>query len=607
MFKTILALIAVALLAPIFARAQMVIPGVRGKQEAEGPKTDDDLYPYGGSSGRHTAAVEAFQDAYTAAAAHRDRAMRLFLVSLRREPMPKALYNLGILCARDFPPRWEDALSFQREAQQQTGDLEVAKLASLEIERLRAVMELESTPAGKQQRDFDMKFVPVLDKAKTPFAALNDLKDIIKRYNTHWEAFALEGILYANAEVHNFPESLKAFEEAARLAPASRRPRLKEAAELARGEAGFDEQRISGDELWDKTQYEAAAKHYRAAWESSPGHVDVALKAATGFLMDDKVDPAVQVLSSVRMSTTGAMRLKIEAMLRELGAISDQAKIQAASAPGASGGPSNLDTAARMRTLVGQLTSRQMELAAKSDPPLLADKADIIHVPDKNLTGDQTNHPFLAADSIYALYTHDRPAASAPPAAAAEPAANPPAPAPSAPAPPAAAKPAPTANLPPPLAPPPSAEFTRSLGEAPHVPGELPVSVVSNPPGATVTFDNYNNLNCTAPCQISLGVGPHTWRATHDGFRDDLGFYNIEKGKKPLPVNVTLDAKLGFVTVESKIAGLPIFLNGQKTEYLTPSRIKLREGLYKVSVEIDGNMVTQEVNMRDGALMKVSF
>jgi hypothetical protein len=292
------------------------------------------------------------------------------------------------------------------------------------------------------------------------------------------------------------------------------------------------------------------------------------------------------------------MRAKVEAMLKELGAISDRGKIQAASAPGASGGPSNMDTAARLRTLVGQLSSRQMELAAKSDPPLLADKTDIIHVPDKNLTGPQTNLPFLA-ESIYTLYTRDRPAASVPPAAAPEPAANPPAPAPMAQAPPSAAKPAPMANLPPPLTPPPSAEPTRSLAEAPHVPGELPVSVVSDPPGAMVTFDGYNNLNCTAPCQISLGAGRHTWRATHDGYRDGLGVYNIEKGKKPVPVNITLDAKLGFVTVESKIAGLPIFLNGQKTEYQTPSRIKLREGLYKVSVEIDGNMLTQDLNMRD--------
>jgi hypothetical protein len=72
-------------------------------------------------------------------------------------------------------------------------------------------------------------------------------------------------------------------------------------------------------------------------------------------------------------------------------------------------------------------------------------------------------------------------------------------------------------------------------------------------------------------------------------------------------VKVSLDAKLGFVTVESKIAGLPIYVNGQKTDYLTPGRLKLREGVYKVSVEIDGNMVTQEVTVQDGALIKIPF
>src|ERR1022692_4014933 len=298
MLKMILALITTALLAPALAHPQdMAIPGVRGKQSPDETKPAIDAYltNYGGSKGRHTAAVAAFQTAYEAAAAQRrDRAMRLFLVSLRREPMAKALYDLGILCARDY--RWEDAVSFQREAQQQTGDPEVARLASQEIERLRTVMELESTPAGMQQREFDSKFLQVLNTVKTPFAALSDLKELTKHYNTRWEAFALEGILYANAEVRNFPESLKAFEDAARVAPASRRPHLKDAAELARGEATFNEQRISADELWEKQQYESAAKHYRSAWENSPGHLDVALK---GLNSEISVLPSITCANAI--------------------------------------------------------------------------------------------------------------------------------------------------------------------------------------------------------------------------------------------------------------------------------------------------------------------
>ena len=324
--------------------------------------------------------------------------------------------------------------------------------------------------------------------------------------------------------------------------------------------------------------------------------------------MADKVDLAVQILSGMRVSATVEMDARIEAMLKELGAISEQAKIQAASPPGKSGGPSNVDTAARMRKLVGQLTSRQMELAAKSDPPLLDDKTNISHVPDDELTGATSNLPLLSGDSIYALYKRDQPAPSAP--AGAEPTANPASPAAPVPpglSPPASIKPAPMANLPPALAPPPGAEPARSLSVARHAPGELEVPVSSDPPRALVTFGGDDNLNCTAPCQVSLSAGRHPCRATLSGYRDALGVFNIERGKKPPAVMVSLEAKRGLVSVDSAIAGLPIFLNGQKTDSRTPARLNLMEGAYQVAVEIDGKLAAQDISVRDGALMKITF
>jgi len=590
MLKTISALMAIALFGSALAQPQdMTIPSVRGKPttgESSAPDTSY-LMNYGGSKGLHEAAVAAFQAAYEAAKAQRrDRAMRLLLVSLRRETMAKALYDLGILCARDY--RWEDALNFQREAQQRSAEPEVAKLAVMEIERLRIVMDLESTPAGQQQRTFDAQFLQVL--SKSPFAALADLKEMSKHYKTRWEAPALEGVLFA--EANNFPESLRAFEEAALLAPENRRQNMKDAAELARGEATFDSKRISADELWEKQKYEAAAKDYRAAWENSREHLDIALKAATGFLMADKVEPAVQLLSSMRVSATPEMGDKIAAMLKELGAISEQAKTQAAATAGASGNPSPPSTLARVRTLLGPLTTHKMELAAKGDPPLLDDKTNISHVPDEEITGGKTNLPLDSGESIYALYRRDVPAPAAMPVAG-EPTATP-------------AAPTTPGMLPPPL-PPASAQPAKPLGSARRVAGDIQVAVSSDPPGALVTFGDDDNLTCTAPCQVSLGAGRHTWRATLGGYRDGLGVFNIDRGKLAPPVNVALDAKLGFVTIASQRAGLPIYVDGQKVETLTPGRLKLREGLHKVAVEIDGNMVTQEVSVRDGALMNVPF
>ena len=122
-----------------------------------------------------------------------------------------------------------------------------------------------------------------------------------------------------------------------------------------------------------------------------------------------------------------------------------------------------------------------------------------------------------------------------------------------------------------------------------------------------MAFDDRDNLKCASPCQVPLAAGRHVWRATLSGYRDALGVFNIERGKKAAAVNVSLDAKVGFVTVESNIPGLPIFVNGQKTDSSTPGRLKLREGAYTVSVEIDGKMVVQDISVRDGALMKIAF
>jgi len=604
MFKTILALILMASLPAMWAQPhELNLPKLRTDKAAEDPNAvKDPLANYGGEQGRHEAAIAAFQAGYQAAGARPfDRAIRLFLISLHREPMPKTLYDLGIVCARDY--RWEDALGFQREAQQQTQSPEVAKLAESEIERLQTIAALEGSPTGKQAREFDIQFIQAVRKAKDPIAALDDLKLLIRKYNTRWEAPAMAGVLYA--EVHKFPESLKALETAAGLGPPDRRQHLAEAAELARREANFDEQRISADELWDKKEYESAAQHYATAWENSLGRLDVGMLAATGYLMADRVDLAAAILSRMHVLATGDMADRIVAMLKELGAVSQDAA-RAAAATGGSRGASNEDTPTRMRALVGSLTSRQMELAATSDPPLIPDKTTIPHVPDDELTGSSTNLPLLSTDRVYDLYKRDQ----APPPAtlpSAEPGTNPAAPAmPTAVVQPAA-KPVATASIPENLPPTPSPEPTRSQGDLPHAPGEVVVPVAGGPPGVVVAFDDRDDLKCTTPCQIALAPGRHTWRAAPAGYRVALGVFNIDKGKKPAPVNVSLVEKAGFVTVESAVAGQPVFVNGQKTANLTPCRLRLKEGVYKLAIEADGKTLTQEIEVKDEGWTKIKF
>ena len=125
MIKLCPALLALVFLGGTIAHAQeppkLLVPKLRGvtfedTHPAEPSKDAAALY-----ASPREAALAAFQAGYRSATAtekRSERAMGLFLLSLRRDPtLAKALFNLGILCAQDS--RWEDAIGFQGEFQKQ--------------------------------------------------------------------------------------------------------------------------------------------------------------------------------------------------------------------------------------------------------------------------------------------------------------------------------------------------------------------------------------------------------------------------------------------------------------------------------------------------------
>lgn len=121
-----------------------------------------------------------------------------------------------------------------------------------------------------------------------------------------------------------------------------------------------------------------------------------------------------------------------------------------------------------------------------------------------------------------------------------------------------------------------------------------------------MVFDNNPSLNCVTPCQISLTPGRHTLVATLAGHRQEQRILQVEE-KKPTSLAVEMTAKQGFLTVESKIAGSPVFVNGKTTGRVTPASLTLDEGEYEIGVEIGGALKTQHVTVKDGGLMKVSI
>jgi hypothetical protein len=250
-----------------------------------------------------------------------------------------------------------------------------------------------------------------------------------------------------------------------------------------------------------------------------------------------------------------------------------------------------------------------MELAVRPEPPLLDDKTQVVPVPDDEIGGGSSDLMVLSTDSLFALYQRNLAATAAPSGAAPEqaPPETPAAPArdvPPAPA-PLAAPPVSSASRPSPLAEPPGAAAPASPAGTPSKGAEQPVAIRSNPPGAVVRVDDI--LNCAAPCEVPLAPGRHTLRATLAGHRDALKIFNVDKGKTEAVVEVALDAKRGWLNVETDIPGAPVFLDGKRTDKRTPARFTLDEGTYEVGVEIDSHLSSQKVAITDNGIVRLKF
>ncbi|MCX6622543.1 MAG: PEGA domain-containing protein, partial [Acidobacteria bacterium] len=388
---------------------------------------------------------------------------------------------------------------------------------------------------------------------------------------------------------------------------------------------------------------------------NSPARTGVAMQAATAFLLADQIAPAVDILSRLRARAGVDDGIRLEGMLKALGAVSNEARSALKHPASTEADSAPIAANARIRELVGQLTTPEMERLSETAPPLLNDTSYITPMPDPELAaGGELD--LLSTESVYAEYrkiaarsatgrlpevpqppVEAASATPAPPAAAGArfapvisplslPAERPaaarqPAPPPSttperfAPLPPVQTR----SSVPPAETPPAPVEIItvappvtiRSAPAAPLPPPErtgteVPVPISSVPSGASVVFDNRQSFGCVAPCQMPLTPERHTLRANLGGYREALKIFVVDR-KNPQAVEVTLVAKTGVVTVESQPPGSPIVLNGQKPGYSTPARLKLPEGEHEIGVEINGKTQLQKVIVRDQDLGRIVF
>jgi tetratricopeptide (TPR) repeat protein len=561
----------------------------------------------------HEAALAALQAGYIAATTEHNssRALRLFLVAIepRRDPhFPAALFDIGVLCSQI--DRLPDAVSFLEEAQRNAApDSEVAAAAAAELNRLKAIQRLESTPEGKKRLAYDARLLETVKRQKNdPYAILGEMKELSAIDDLRWETYALAGISHATTGA--FADSATDLDHAAGKAEAAHAeaaPRLKSAAEVAHRESGFIEDIRNADQLLEKHQYEAAAKLYTKAWDRSPGHWDVAVEAVTGYLQADQVAPVVPILSRMRNAAPAPWNSRAAAMLKELAAVSDDAKREAQGEAAPVPPQAQLDAAAQIRTLVGSVTRPEMELASQPPHALIDDRTRVYPVADPEIEGGGAELGILSTRSVFQMYQQSLAdaAASAPADQnAAEPENRPGG---SVPGLPNAATPEPV--LPglarpgrlterPAVAPP---EVT-----APPATREAPVVVIeTTPPGAAVIVDD--SLTCMSPCKPSLPPGRHTASFTMAGYRDEHRIFTVD-ALHPQPFTpVVLERKRGFLNVESDSPALLIYVDGRATDKRTPARFTLSAGEHEIGIEVEGKMVVKKVDISDNSILVLKF
>jgi serine/threonine-protein kinase len=140
--------------------------------------------------------------------------------------------------------------------------------------------------------------------------------------------------------------------------------------------------------------------------------------------------------------------------------------------------------------------------------------------------------------------------------------------------------------------------------EPPPPPVESALQIVTSPPGAAAVLDSDTAKTCTSPCTLKVLGGRHTLALTLAGYRRELRIVDVNGPKE---LFVALSQPSGTVRVESDPPGAQILVNNQPRPEKTPATFKLPEGKYVLVVIKDGRRAQQEIEVKDGALLRSDF
>ena len=128
-----------------------------------------------------------------------------------------------------------------------------------------------------------------------------------------------------------------------------------------------------------------------------------------------------------------------------------------------------------------------------------------------------------------------------------------------------------------------------------------PVSIVSNPAGATATLDGRAGSACITPCSLGAAPGRHAVSVVLPGYQPEHRDVDVRSAPVKLPP-IVMRARSGTLMITSDPAGATISVNGRRLPQTTPAQISLAPGNYSITVEKDGKQATSPAEIREGAL-----
>jgi serine/threonine protein kinase len=130
-------------------------------------------------------------------------------------------------------------------------------------------------------------------------------------------------------------------------------------------------------------------------------------------------------------------------------------------------------------------------------------------------------------------------------------------------------------------------------------PTEGSFQLTTSPAGAVATFDN-SGIECTAPCNLTLPAGRHTFVLRHAGYRETQKIITIPNDTGLIVELVPMTGTLNLIT---NPAGLTVVVDGREQPQKTPVSLVLPIGSHKVQVVKGSERQDLQIDLSDGQFL----